>query len=112
MFENNLQSLIISLQDGKSPLHWAVLQENVEIVKNLLSASQVPHPSLNEGDAAGNTPLHYSVMYGKKKVFKFLMSDDLASGLNIDKANHVSFRLHNSNATVKIISIQLQCNII
>ena len=78
------------LQDSRSLLHWAVLQDNVEIVQALLSVSQTPHPSLNEGDAAGNTPLHYSIMYGKEKVFKFLMSDDLASGLKIDKANHVS----------------------
>ena len=82
--------IFFSLQDGRSALHWAVLQNKVEIVQALLSASQAPHPSLNKGDAAGNTPLHYSVMYGKEKVFKFLMNDNLASGLNIDKANHVS----------------------
>ena len=71
------------------------MQGNVEIVKTLLSdpLEERPHPSLNEGDAAGNTPLHYSVMYGKAKVFEFLMTSYQNEGLEVHKPNSVSLNL-------------------
>lgn len=62
-----------------SPLHRAVLEENIEAIENLFKI----HANLEMCDEEGNSPLHYAVKEGKTESLKLL----LALGANIEAKN-------------------------
>jgi uncharacterized protein len=64
---------------GASPLHMAVIVENVEVAQVLLDHGA----DINAMDKKGRTPLHYAVEGNRKSILKLL----LARGANQDIKN-------------------------
>ena len=57
-------------QDGRTPLHWAVMQGNVEVMQALLAAGS----DANWGDSEGRTPLHMAVLMQNEDILRLLVS--------------------------------------
>ena len=57
-------------QDGRTPLHWAVMQGNIEVMQALLAAGS----DANRGDSEGRTPLHMTVLMQNEAMLRLLVS--------------------------------------
>jgi ankyrin repeat protein len=72
--------LVFSKNDfDMTPLHWAVLKGNKEVVELLL----VNKADVNAKDNGGDTPLYYAAKYGRKEIMELL----LANGSDVNAAN-------------------------
>jgi ankyrin repeat protein len=65
---------------GESPLHWAAINSNVELVHALLAAGADPNASTKSKHAVGNgcgtaTPLHFAASRGSIEVVELLLSN-------------------------------------
>lgn len=70
----NYSDLNVNIQDfwGKTPLHLAVMNENIDAVKLLLSH---PNIDINEPDNTYNTPLKTAVTRNYYDIVKILLND-------------------------------------
>lgn len=59
-----------TIQEGRIPLHFAALQDNVDMGKLLISAGS----NINAVDLHGNTPLHNSCYHNSPKFTTLLIS--------------------------------------
>ena len=74
---------------GRSPLHWAVLSNSLEMVSLLIKY----HAEIEEKDAQGNTSLHIAAQYGLEKIVDLLIK----SGASLEAQNTFgSTPLHNA----------------
>ena len=57
-------------EEGMNPLHWAAFDDEVDVVKFLVSKGA----KVNAKDDDGYTPLHYAIFGGSLEVVQFLIS--------------------------------------
>ena len=60
------------MSDGNTPLHIAVQNQDIEIIKILLDSGS----DVNAKNAAGQTPLHLAVQTANKEIISLLASND------------------------------------
>ena len=58
---------------GRTPLHYAVIKNHLEVVKILNRYKQ--HDSINRQNNNGNTPLHYACHFGHHDIAQYLISE-------------------------------------
>ena len=82
---------------GRTPLHYAVIKNHLEVVKILNRYKQ--HDSINSQDNNGNTPLHYACRYGHLDIAQYLISEAHCdpSCENNDGETTLHLACHNDN---------------
>lgn len=87
------------------PLHYAVINGQVEIVKVLLRYRKKNKIDLSAKNADGNTALHLAILYNHSDIFELLLKSD-AVGNGIDSATKELIEVQNNNGET---ALKLAC---
>ena len=63
------QTLLTADEDGRTPLHLAVLDDHLDIVRFIMERVDDPNPA----DQEGSTPLHYAALCGHLDIVRLFI---------------------------------------